>query len=122
MSVMLGVSFTITGSRILLAPFGDHLDVFGHLANGRAHAAFAHAVRAAEIEFDAIGAGVLDARQDRLPACFLARHHDRDDHRPVGPALLDLGDFAQIDLEIAVGDQLDVVEPQEPASGPQIAP
>jgi hypothetical protein len=47
----------------------DHLDVFGHLADGRAHAALAHAVRAAEIQLDAVGAGVLDRRQDRLPAC-----------------------------------------------------
>ena len=51
-----------------LAPARDHLDIFGHLADGRAHAALGHAVRAAEIELDAVGAGVLDARQDRLPA------------------------------------------------------
>ena len=43
-----------------LAPARDHLDVFRHLADGRAHAALAHAVRAAEIELDAVAAGVLD--------------------------------------------------------------
>jgi hypothetical protein len=69
MSVMLGVSLVITGMRVLLAPAHDHLDVFRHLADGRAHAALAHAVRAAEIELDAVGAGLLDQRQDRLPAC-----------------------------------------------------
>ena len=52
---------------VLLAPRRDHLDVFGHLAHRRAHAALAHAVRAAEVELDAVGAGVLDPRQDRLP-------------------------------------------------------
>ena len=46
---------------VLLAPARDHLDVFRHLADRRAHAALAHAVRTAEIELDAVGAGVLDA-------------------------------------------------------------
>ena len=47
----------------MLAPLGDALDVLGHLADGRAHAALAHAVRAAEVQLDAVGAGVLDLRQ-----------------------------------------------------------
>ncbi len=66
---MLGVSLTTTGMRVLrLAPARDHLDVFGHLAHGRAHAALGHAVRAAEIELDAVGTGLLDPGEDRLPA------------------------------------------------------
>ena len=61
MSVTFGVSFTSTGMfGDLLHPAGDHLDVLGHLADGRAHAALAHAVRAAEVELDAVGAGVVD--------------------------------------------------------------
>ena len=48
---------------MLLAPARDHLDIFRHLADGRAHAALGHAVRAAEIELDAVGAGVLDPRR-----------------------------------------------------------
>ena len=56
MSVMLGVSLTMTGMRVCcLAPARHHLDVFRHLADGRAHAALAHAVRAAEIQLDAVG-------------------------------------------------------------------
>ena len=47
-------------ARVLLAPARHHLDVFRHLADGRAHAALAHAVRAAEIQLDAVGAGLLD--------------------------------------------------------------
>ena len=45
---------------VLLAPARDHLDIFRHLADGGAHAALAHAVRAAEIQLDPIGAGLLD--------------------------------------------------------------
>ena len=61
MSVMFGVSFTITGSvAYSLHPARDHLDVLGHLADRRAHAALAHAVRAAEVQLEAVGAGVLD--------------------------------------------------------------
>src|SRR4051812_17510945 len=46
-------------ARVLLAPACHHLDVFGDLAYRRTHAAFGHAVRATEIEFDTIGAGVF---------------------------------------------------------------
>ena len=100
MSVMLGVSLTITGSRLYcLHQRGDHLDVLGHLADGRAHAALAHAVRAAEVQLDAVGAGVLDPRQDGLPGRLVARHHQRDDQRAVGPVALDLADFVQVDLQ-----------------------
>ena len=96
--------------RVLLAPARDHLDVLGHLAHRRAHAALAHAVRAAEVELDAVAAGVLDLRQDRLPGLLVARHHQRDDERAVGPVALDLADLVEVDLERPVGDQLDVVE------------
>ena len=95
---------------VLLAPARDHLDVLRHLADGGAHAPFRHAVRAAEIELDAVGAGRFHLRQDLRPQRFLARQHQRDDHGAVRPVLLDLGDFAQIDFQAAVGDQLDVIE------------
>src|SRR5690606_29172429 len=52
-------------ARVLLAPAGDHLDVFWNLADRRAHAAFTHAVRTAEVEFDTVGFGLLDPLQDR---------------------------------------------------------
>ena len=100
---------------VLLAPARHHLDIFRHLADGRAHAALAHAVRAAEIELDAVGAGLLDQRQDALPARLLARHHQRDDERAVRPVALDLLDLAQVDVERPVGDQLDVVEADQAA-------
>jgi hypothetical protein len=96
--------------RAFLDPARDHLHVFGHLADRRAHTALAHAVRTAEVQFDRVGAGVFDERQDPFPVAFVARHHQRDDQRAVRPVALDLGDLAQIDVERAVGDQFDVVQ------------
>ncbi len=97
-------------ARVLLAPARHHLDVFGHLPDGGAHAALGHAVRTAEIELDAVAIRLLDAIQDRLPGFLIARHHQRSDERAVRPFALDLFDLLQIDLEIAVSDELDIVE------------
>ena len=98
-----------------LAPARHHLDVFGHLADGRAHAALAHAVRAAEIELDAVASGVLDLLQDPLPARLLAGHHQRDEQAAVRPVALHPLDLLEIDLELAVGDQFEVVEADQAA-------
>src|SRR5665213_2659540 len=73
MPVTLGVSLTMT--RMRLAPARDHFDIFGHLTDRRAHAAFRHAVRTAEIEFDAVAFRLLDARQNLPPGILVARHH-----------------------------------------------
>src|SRR5690606_34269275 len=102
---------------VLLAPAHDHFDIFRHLADGRAHAALGHAVRTAEIELDAVRPGLFHQRQDRLPALLLAGHHDRGDQRPVRPVHLDLLHLAQVRVEVAVGDQLDIVEAEKPAVG-----
>ena len=102
-------------ARILLAPAGDHLDVFRHLAHGGAHAALAHAMRAAEVELDAVAARLLDARQDGLPAFLRTRNHDGDDHGAVRPFALHLLDLLEVHLQRPVGDELDVVEAEEPA-------
>ena len=42
---------------MFLAPFGDLLDIFGHLSDGAAHAALAHAMWTAEIQLDTVAAG-----------------------------------------------------------------
>ena len=102
---------------VLLAPARHHLDIFRHLAHGRTHAALAHPMRAAEVQLDPVGASLLHQRQDRFPRLFFARHHERDDHRAVGPVALDLLDLAQVHLERAVGDQLDIVQTQQPPIG-----
>ena len=61
MSPVLGVSFTSTG--VFANSFAQLVisqEDFGLLADRRAHAALAHAVRAAEVQLEAVGAGVLD--------------------------------------------------------------
>ena len=62
MSLDVGRELDETGVvRDLLHPLGDLAGVLGHLADRRAHAALAHAVRAAEVQLEAVGAGVLGA-------------------------------------------------------------
>src|SRR5690606_34767054 len=53
-------------------PARDHLAVLGHLPHGGAHAALAHAVRAAVVELDAVGARVLDLLHHGLPGLLVA--------------------------------------------------
>ena len=47
-------------AAVFLAPAGDHADIFRHLADRRPHAALGHAVGTAEIQLDAVAAGILD--------------------------------------------------------------
>ena len=59
---MLGVSFTSTGVRATSFTHSVIMrGVLGHLADGGAHAALAHAVRAAEVQLEAVGARVFGA-------------------------------------------------------------
>ena len=97
----------------LLDPFGDHAGVVGHLADGRAHAALAHAVRAAEVQFDAVGPGVLRPLRDLVPGLAVRFDHERDEQGMVRIRLLDAGDLAQVVVERAVGDEFDVVEAEQ---------
>src|SRR6185437_1657328 len=76
----------------------------------RAHAALAHAVRAAKVQLDAVAFGFLDAGEDLLPTLLVARHHQRGDEGAVRPGALDLFDLLKIDFKVAVGDEFDVVE------------
>jgi hypothetical protein len=85
-------------ARVLLAPARHHLDIVRHLADRRAHVALRHAVRAAEIQFHAVTAGVFHARQDALPTILGARHHQADHHGTIRPVALDLLDLVEIHL------------------------
>src|SRR5262249_26594526 len=97
-------------ARDLFDPLGDHAGVLGYLADGGAHAAFAHAVGAAEVELEAIGAGVFAALDDVVPGFTLGIDHEAGDDGVVGVLLLDIGDLAQVGFDGTVGDELDVVE------------
>ena len=103
---------------ILLAPARDHFDVFRHLTHGGTHAAFAHPVGAAEVQLNPVGAGVFDQWQNGFPGMFFAGHHDGDDHGAVWIVGFDALDLFEVGEKVAVGDQLNVVEPQQTAVSP----
>ena len=94
MSVMLGVSLVITGMRVYCLHQRTTISMYsGTWPTAAPMPRSRHAVRAAEIELDAVRAGVLDQRQDGLPGLLLARHHHRHDQGPVRPVALDLLDL-----------------------------
>ena len=121
-SVMFGVSLVMTG--IFATSITQPTIVsatFGLLPDCRAHAALAHAVRATEVQLDAVRARVLGALHEFMPV--LARvHHERGDDGVIRPALLDLGDFAEVGFRRAVADEFDVVEPDHARRGRDSAP
>src|SRR5208283_6236720 len=86
--------------------------VLRHLTHSAAHAAFAHAVRAAIVQFDAVRAGVLNAANDVVPGFPLGLHHRGDDDGTIGPGALHLRNFTKIHFQRAVGDQLNVIDGQ----------
>ena len=104
-------------TAILLAPFHDHPDIFRHLTDSRTHAAFAHAVRTAKVQLDAVGTGFFHQGQDCFPRFFFAWHHDRSDQCAVGPAHFHFFHFAQVHFKRTVGDQLDIVKTKQAPVG-----
>ncbi len=90
-------------------PLDNRLGDIRILANGRAHPAFAHAMRAAKVQFDPVRAAIGRALDEVVPV--LARvDHERGDDGVVRPALFHLRDLAKVGLRRAVADQLDVVQ------------
>src|SRR5262249_46342536 len=69
-----------------------------------------HAVRAAEIQLDAIRAGVLRPLDNVVPRFALRLDHERNEERMTGVSFLDAGDLLQVDFERAVTDQFNVVQ------------
>ena len=105
-------------ARFLLHPAGDHLGVFGHLPHRAPHAALAHAMRASEIQLQAVGARVFGSLHDVVPGFARRLHHQRRDHRVLRIALLHFGDLAQIGFDGPVRDQLDIVQPHHALAVP----
>src|SRR4029077_19561595 len=81
------------GAGHFLDPLGDHAGVIGDLADGGAHAALAHTVGAAEIQLEAIGAGVFGTFDDVVPDFAFGIHHQGRDDGVIRVTLLDLGDL-----------------------------
>ena len=70
-------------------------------------------MRAAEVQFDAVRAGVFHVFDDLLP--FLPGfHHERSDHGVIWKILFDLFDFAQVSGQRPVGNQLDIGKARHP--------
>ena len=70
-------------------------------------------MRAAEIQFDAVGPGVLRALGDLVPRLAVRFDHERDEQGVVRIGLLDAGDLAEVVVEGAVGDEFDVVQAEQ---------
>ena len=96
-----------------LDPPRHHFNIFGHLPDCAAHATLAHTMGAPKIQLDTISASVFHFAQDEFPRVFLAGHHQRDHHGTIGIVALDRFYLLQIYLKRPVGDQLDIVEPQQ---------
>src|SRR5277367_3267198 len=96
--------------RDFFGPRGNHFRVFGDLADGGAHAALAHAVGAAEIQFERVGAGIFGAADDVVPGFAFGFDHEGGDDEIFGVAFFYFGDLAQIYGDGAVADQFDIVE------------
>ena len=62
----------------IFGPSGDFSQHPRLLADGAAHAPFAHAVRAAEVQFDAVAAGILRALNEVAPFRTGLHHQARD--------------------------------------------
>src|SRR5208337_5654171 len=84
--------------------------VLRHLPDGAAHAALAHAVRTAVVQFDPVGAGILNAPNDVVPRFRLGLHHRGDEDGAIGPGAFHFRNLMKIHFQRAVGDQFDVVD------------
>ena len=112
---MFGVSLTRTGSSAFSITHSVIIwHVLGDLADRGAHAALAHAVRAAEVELDAVGAGVVAPGDDLVPGLALRLDHEARHDRLVRVAPLDLADLGEVDVGRAVADELDVGDADDP--------
>ena len=108
---MFGVSFTMhRRARFFFDPACDLLAVFGHLSYGRPHAPLTHAVRATEVELKAVCSGIFCALNNIVPGFALAFDHERRDDYVVRIPPLCFRHLLQIDLDGAVGDELDIIE------------
>ncbi|MNI58445.1 hypothetical protein D3C73_1135570 [compost metagenome] len=100
--------------RHFLHPGRLRLHEIGLLAGGRAHPAFSHSVRAAEVELQPVHADVFDALDDLMPFFPLRFYHQGGDHRMIRKSFLRFIDFLQVHFQRTVGNQLDIIEAGHP--------
>ncbi len=97
-------------------PLNYHACNFRVLTNGSAHATFGHAVRAAEVEFEPMCAGVLHLFYEFVPTVFIVVRHERNNHCMVGKFFEYFTNFFKVNVERTVADEFDVVEAHHPLS------
>ncbi len=99
----------------VLDPTGDLFDHFRHLTDGRPHAAFAHAVRAPKVKLQTMHTAFGDLLGQVLPGAFLDRGHHRSDDDVIRILFPAFADFLKVGGKRTVGNQLDIVDPQQTA-------
>ena len=119
MSAMLGVSLTITGMRVCALHQRATISMYSGTWP-TAEPMPRSDMPCGQPKFSSTPSHSVSSTRPRIARqdVFFARHHQRDHEGAIGPGALDLLDLAQVDLEIAVGDQLDVVDRDQPAVGP----
>ena len=118
MSVMLGVSLTMTGMRVCALHQRVTISMYSGTWPTAEPMPRSH-MPCGQPKFSSTPSHSVSSTRARIvfQRLLVAGDHQRDDQRAVGPGALDLLDLLQIDLEIAVGDQLDVVERDQPPVG-----
>ena len=69
-------------------------------------------MRAAVVQFNAIGTRILNLANNVVPYVALGFHHRRNDNGAVGPGTFHFRNFTQIHFQGPVGDQFDVIDRQ----------
>jgi hypothetical protein len=103
--VTFGVSLTITGRLETSLTHSVTMQCIRDLAHRGAHAAFAHAVRAAKIELKSIAACILRPFDDLMPSLAFGLDHERDNDSMARIFLLTLVNLFKIYIERPVGYQ-----------------
>ena len=111
MSVMLGVSLTMTGMRVCALHQRATISIYSGTWP-TAEPMPRSDMPCGQPKLSSTPSHSVSSTRARIAfqELLVAGHHQRDDQRAVGPVALDLLDLAQVDLEVAVGDELDVVE------------
>src|SRR4029077_7282493 len=90
-------------------PASDLLAILRDLADGAAHAALAHTVRAAIVQLNTVSSSVLNAANNVMPSLRLGFHHCGNNHSTIGPGPFYLRNLPKIHLHGPIGNEFDVV-------------
>ena len=117
-SVMLGVSLTITGMRVCALHQRATISTYSGTWP-TAEPMPRSDMPCGQPKLSSTPSHSVSSTRARISfqRLLVAGNHQRHDERAVGPGALDLLDLAQVDLKVAVGDELDVVHRDQPPVG-----